>query len=80
MPDFLIRGLDEETMRRLKARADLAGRSLQAEVKDVLRQSAGIMTPEELHATLKRWREEDKGREYPDLVAAIRRHRDAWRA
>ncbi len=79
MTDFLIRDLDDETMRRLKSRAALAGRSLQAEIQAILRTSAGAMTREELRATFERWREEDRGREYPDLTAIIRRHRDAWR-
>jgi plasmid stability protein len=77
MSDFLIRDLDEATMRRLKERAESAGRSLQAEIKATL--SASVkMTPEEIHSTFERWREEDRGHDGFDAVAVIRRSRDAW--
>jgi len=40
MPDLLIRNLEEKTLARLKARARVNGRSLQAELKAILEQAA----------------------------------------
>lgn len=40
MPQVLIRGLSTETIDRLKARAQAKGRSLQAELREVLERSA----------------------------------------
>ncbi len=39
MAQILVRGLDDETVRRLKARAQRHGRSLQAEARELARQS-----------------------------------------
>lgn len=79
MPDFLIRDLNETTMRRLKERAERSGRSLQAEIRDTLRRSLK-MTREEFLELSDRWVSETVGRDLPDLTAIIRRHRDAWDA
>lgn len=48
MPDFLIRGLDEVTMRKLKERAKQNHRSLQAEIKDTLGRSVPLTNAEAL--------------------------------
>ena len=42
MPDVLIRGLHEQTIKRLKERAKRHGRSLQSEAKMVLENAAGF--------------------------------------
>jgi antitoxin FitA len=42
MAQILIRNLDETVVERLKAKARTHGRSLQAEAKDILEQSARI--------------------------------------
>jgi len=41
MPDILVRGLDVETVKRLKARAQRHGRSQQSEVKILVERAAG---------------------------------------
>ena len=41
MPDILIRNLDEQTTKRLKARASANRRSVQAEVKEMIERSGG---------------------------------------
>ncbi len=46
MPDIPVRGLDDETVKRLKARAKRNGRSLQGEAKRVLEQAAGANADE----------------------------------
>lgn len=40
MAQILVRNLAQQTVRRLKARAKQAGRSLQAEAKDILQREA----------------------------------------
>lgn len=75
MPDILIRGLDEETLRRLKARARRHGRSLQGEAKMLLEQAAGA-GPEELAAMLDGWKERFAGRQMGDSAAIISEDRD----
>lgn len=74
MPDFLIRNLDEETMRRLKERADKHGRSMQAEIKDTLKRSLKLTHAEAL-AEAHRMQAETRGRDFGDVVAGIREDR-----
>jgi len=40
MPQVLVRGLDTDTLERLKRRASLAGRSLQQELRVILEDAA----------------------------------------
>ena len=42
MPDFLLRDLPEELVNKLKARAERNGRSLQAEIRETLRDSTRL--------------------------------------
>lgn len=74
MPDFLIRGLDEDTMTRLKARAEQHGRSLQAEIHDTLRNSVRLSKAESI-AMLERLRAELPAGEW-DSTVDIREDRD----
>lgn len=53
MPDFLIRGLDEDTMKKLKGRAERNHRSLQAEIKDTLERSVPLSHAEALQLSRK---------------------------
>jgi plasmid stability protein len=75
MPDMLIRGLDQETVRRLKARARRHGRSLQGEAKLVLEQAAGVGA-EEVAAMLDGWKGRFAGRRFADSAALIREDRE----
>jgi plasmid stability protein len=50
MADLLIRNLDEQTLKRIKARAKAAGRSLQSQTKLMLEQAAGRTLDESLQA------------------------------
>ena len=74
MPDILIRGLDAETLKRLKGRAKQHGRSLQSELKLMLEQAAGI-GPEEIAAMLDGWKRRLAGRELSDSTDLIRQDR-----
>jgi plasmid stability protein len=74
MPDILIRGLDEETLKRLKARAKRNGRSLQSEAKQALEHAA---QDENLHAMFAQWREHFKDRNFAkSSVEMIREDRE----
>ena len=46
MSQILVRNLDRKVVRALKAQAARKGRSLQAEVKSILEQSAGEARPD----------------------------------
>ena len=73
MPDILIRGLNAETVKRLKARAKQHGRSLQGEVKTVIENAAGLSMAEALTAA-SGWRKR-LGRTFSDSVELIREDR-----
>jgi antitoxin FitA len=75
MPDFLIRGLDETTMKALKARAEKHERSLQAEIKDTLKRSVKMTKEESLEAS-RRLRARYGGKVWPDSTPDIREFRD----
>ncbi len=74
MSDLLIRGLDERTLKQLKARARRHGRSLQGEARSLLKQAAGT-GPEEVAAMLAGWRRRFAGRRFSDSAGLIRRDR-----
>jgi len=74
MPDILIRGLDEQTLKRLKQRAKRHGRSLQKEARMVLENAAGMSIAEALR-TARAWREK-LGRRFEDSTELIRGDRE----
>ena len=74
MPDILVRGLDEETVKRLKRRAKEHGRSLQSELRQVLENAAGASIEEAL-ASARAWREK-LGRRFEDSADLIREDRE----
>ena len=77
MPDILIRGLSLKTIRRLKGRAKAGGRSLQAEVKAILENSATEKTFDEIRREAEAFSKKFEGRWPGDSVDLIRedRHR-----
>ena len=75
MSDILVRGLDDETVRRLKARARLHGRSLQSEVRLLLTQAAGL-SGEDVAAMFDRWKLRFAGRRLADSAELIRQDRE----
>lgn len=74
MPDILVRGLDAETVKRLKAKASRHGRSLQSEVKQLVEQAAS--GGEEVLEVLNRWKERFSGRRFSSSTRLIREDRD----
>lgn len=75
MPDILIRGLDEKTVKRLKARAKRSGRSLQGEARLLLEQASGG-SADEIAALLGGWKKRFAGRRFAPSADLIRQDRD----
>jgi plasmid stability protein len=75
MPDFLIRQIDAQLLKRLKIRARRHGRSLQREVQVVLEQAAGAGA-DEVAAMLDKWKRRFAGRRFSSSVRLIREDRN----
>ena len=73
MTDILIRGLDAQTLKRLKQRAKQHGRSLQSEARMVLENAAGMSVAEVLEKA-RGWRDK-LGRRFEDSTELIRKDR-----
>ena len=74
MPDILVRGLNAQAVKQLKARAKQHGRSLQGEAKLLLERAAGADTAE-VAAMLGKWKKKFAGRRFSDSVGLIREDR-----
>ncbi len=74
MPHVLIRELDTRVVKKLKSRARLHRRSLQAELKDILERAAST-SPADVLARVERVRAMFRGRRFSDSAALIRRDR-----
>ena len=75
MPDIVIRGVNAETIKRLKARARRNGRSFQSEVRRLLQQGAGA-GGEEIVEMLDHWNRHFAGRKLANSAKLIREARD----
>lgn len=75
MPDILVRGLDKETLERLKRRARRHGRSLQGEAKMLLQQAAGADS-QKVAEILDRWDRRFKGRRFSGSVDMVHKDRE----
>ena len=76
MANLLIRDLDDEVVRQLKAAAKAHGRSLQAEIHDALRR-AGTRSLAETRRVSARWIKRLADRKLSDSSTLIREDRDA---
>lgn len=76
MAQILIRGLTEDTVKRLKDRARRAGRSLQGEVKRLLEREARTMSIDDALDRAEKIRRQFAGREFSDSAELIREDRD----
>ena len=78
MAQILVRDLDEQVVKRLKARAETAGRSLQSEVKRILEQAANAQEVDMKTARkmCERFRRRFGGRSFPDSALLVREDRD----
>ena len=74
MAQILVRNMEEQTVKRLKARARKKGRSLQAEVKEILEQTAK-MDMQMAHRLADAIRN-SLGRRFDDSTKIIRKDRD----
>ncbi len=75
MGDILIRGLDKNTVKRLKDRAKRHGRSVQGEAKRILERAASL-GPDEVAERLKAWKSRLRGKRFGDSAALIREDRE----
>ncbi|MBI1845979.1 MAG: hypothetical protein HY294_02910 [Candidatus Rokubacteria bacterium] len=77
MPDVLIRGLDARLIASLKARARTNGRSLQAELRDLVERAAAtpVDPKKEFLARLRRFRKRFGDRRFTSSVDLIREDR-----
>ena len=75
MSDILIRGLNQRSLQRLKARAKRHGRSLQSEAKRLLESASGAET-EETAKILERWKVRFAGRKFSSSADMIRQDRN----
>lgn len=76
MPNVLVRDLDDEVLRHLKAAAKAHGRSLQAEIHEVLR-NASARSLVETRRLSTQWLKRLRGSTHADSAALIREDRDA---
>ena len=76
MPDVLVRDLDDDVLTQLKAAAKAKGRSLQAEIHDVLRR-ANTRNLAETRRLSAKWRKHLSGSTHSDSAALVREDRDA---
>jgi hypothetical protein len=76
MPDVLVRGLAPAVVKRLKARAKNRGRSLQAEVKDILEREARLSDDSGIHDAIRRVRAMLRGKRFDDSTLLIREDRE----
>lgn len=74
MPDILVRGLDAETVKRLKTKANRHGRSLQSEVKLLVEQAASGSN--DVSEMMNRWKERFAGRRFSSSSRLIREDRE----
>lgn len=74
MAQILVRNIDEGVVERLKARARTNDRSLEAEVRHILEQSAKIDMAQARKEVLE-IRERLRGKKFPDVAELIREDR-----
>jgi plasmid stability protein len=76
MANVLVRDLDEEVLKQLKASAKAHGRSLQAEIHDVLRRASTRNLAETRRLSVQ-WLKRLRRSAQSDSAALIREDRDA---
>jgi plasmid stability protein len=77
MGSILVRGLDQKTIKRLKERARLNGRSLQQEAKALLERAAETLTMREARRLSGQWRHRLGERSNSDSAQLIREDRQS---
>ncbi len=74
MRQLLVRNLDEDTIKRLKALAKQHGRSLQGQVKIVLEEAA-MLPVNQVSALVERWQRRFAGKRFRDSTRLLREDR-----
>ena len=77
MAQILDRNLDDRIVKRLKARAQEKGHSLQAEVKSILERQAAVLDPEAAWKLVDTIRKSFGNRRFDDSARLIRNDRDS---
>jgi plasmid stability protein len=75
MAQMLVRGLPDNVMARLKARAESHGRSVESEVRTILEAAAGFSIEQARNASAK-WQAHFAGRQFADSSELLREDRD----
>lgn len=65
MAQILVRGLADDVVERLKARALAHGRSVEGEVRSILESASGF-SMEQAHEVVAKWQERFSGRKFTD--------------
>jgi plasmid stability protein len=76
MAQVIIRNIDERIVRRLKQRAKGNGRSLEAELREILEKESHPKDPQEFKSALDEFHKRMVGRKHTDSVALLRKDRD----
>jgi plasmid stability protein len=76
MANFLIRDVEDEVMKALKASAKRQGRSLQAEIHEIL-QRAGTRNHAETRRLSAHWLKRLRGTQNSDSTKLVREDRDS---
>jgi plasmid stability protein len=76
MADVLVRGLAPEVVARLKAQAKRKGRSLQAEMKEILERGARMPDESDIPEGIRRVRAMLRGKRFSDSTLLIREDRE----
>jgi antitoxin FitA len=76
MADVLVRGLAPNVLARLKSQAKRKGRSLQAEMKEILERAARMPDESDIPEAIRRVRAMFRGRRFSDSTPLIREDRE----
>jgi antitoxin FitA len=77
MPQILVRGLNQATVKRLEYRARINGRSLEQEVKEILERAARTLTMEEAGRLSGRWHRRFGRHAFSESAELVREDRDS---
>ena len=76
MADVLVRGLSPKILARLKSQAKRRGRSLQAEMKEILERAARMPDESDIPEGIRRVRAMLRGKRFSDSTLLIREDRE----
>jgi plasmid stability protein len=76
MAQVIVRNLDEGAVKRLKARAKVKGRSLEAELREILERESRPKSLSEFKSRLEEFHKKIGNRKHTDSVKLLREERD----